>query len=633
MNQTMSNDSLVLRSRDRPVGRYVTRPELPPRLSPRPYLHPVTTLAGTAVTELSPADHAHHLGVGVAVPDVEGHNFWGGRTYVRDQGPTELDNHGAQRHAELPTARPRRLRGGAALGGRGRRAAARAAYGRRRPNSPTPPGRWTSRSRSPTRPPSALSIGSPATNGRPGAAYGGFFWRARKEAEAPRVFTAGTEGEEAVHGSRADWLALAGANWTLVFAGATETDPPRPVVRAHRRVPGRRLLPRPRRTAAGRGRGDGRTPGRHRRRRRPPRPGRGRGPGPQGGEPVMARLLRPRRRHLPQPRPRRRLVRPRPAPRRRRLLPHRLQLRPRPGPAAAALPRPGQLDARRPRPPTPRTRTGVQEAPARLRGVGTVPAPPRRPLLDLLGRPRPRHLPGQRPRDQRPLDPPAPRQGGQGAHRRLPAVGRGERRGVSRARLGQVPLRRQEPAHRPPDAARRHRTARRRQGDRRRRPHPRLVHARRAQAVPARRLVLDLRPRRRSGDRLAGRLPLARLLRPVRGAGRPRAGRHRRQRPPPGRLGAHRVRRGLVRALPGARARTGGSSTSSRCAGARTAGRCSGTRAPPSPYTGSPICRGSRCRRPPPTTTSPAAGSDGSGSGPPTRRTAGPPSTPATGCG
>lgn len=68
-----------------------------------------------------------------------------------------------------------------------------------------------------------LSIGSPATNGRPGAAYGGFFWRARKDAGAPQVFTADTEGEASVHGERADWLALAGAGWTLVFAGATDT--------------------------------------------------------------------------------------------------------------------------------------------------------------------------------------------------------------------------------------------------------------------------------------------------------------------------------------------------------------------------------------------------------------------------
>jgi hypothetical protein len=65
-------------------------------------------------------------------------------------------------------------------------------------------------------------IGSPATNGRPGAAYGGFFWRARKEATAPDVFTPGAEGEAAVHGRAADWLALAGSSWTLVFAGATD---------------------------------------------------------------------------------------------------------------------------------------------------------------------------------------------------------------------------------------------------------------------------------------------------------------------------------------------------------------------------------------------------------------------------
>ncbi|MFR0351752.1 DUF6807 family protein [Streptomyces sediminimaris] len=58
-----TTDSPVLRVAGRPVGRYVTRPELPPRLAPRPYLHPVTTLAGTAVTELSPADQRVRLRV------------------------------------------------------------------------------------------------------------------------------------------------------------------------------------------------------------------------------------------------------------------------------------------------------------------------------------------------------------------------------------------------------------------------------------------------------------------------------------------------------------------------------------------------------------------------------------------
>ncbi|MFI8234364.1 PmoA family protein [Streptomyces sp. NPDC085900] len=216
-----TNDSPVLRVSGRPVGRYVTRPELPARLSPRPYLHPVTTLAGTAVTELSPADHTHHLGVGVAVPDVEGHNFWGGRTYVRDQGPTELDNHGAQRHISFQLRDPdgfveelRWVASGAELLRERRTVAATeltaAAWALDFTFSLT---NVTS---------GLLSIGSPATNGRPGAAYGGFFWRARKERDAPHVFTSDREGEPAVHGSRADWLALAGSTWTLVLAGATE---------------------------------------------------------------------------------------------------------------------------------------------------------------------------------------------------------------------------------------------------------------------------------------------------------------------------------------------------------------------------------------------------------------------------
>ncbi|MDQ1039484.1 hypothetical protein QFZ75_005900 [Streptomyces sp. V3I8] len=217
----MSTESLVLRVAGRPVGRYTARPELAPALSPRPYLHPVTTLAGTAVTELSPADHLHHLGVGVAVPDVEGYNFWGGRTFVRDRGPTELDNHGAQRHFAFQLSDPdgfveelRWVADGTELLRERRTVAA----------TELTDAAWAldftfSLTNTTSGP---LSIGSPATNGRPGAAYGGFFWRARKEAEPPAVFTAGGEGEDAVHGSRAGWVALAGAGWTLVFAGATD---------------------------------------------------------------------------------------------------------------------------------------------------------------------------------------------------------------------------------------------------------------------------------------------------------------------------------------------------------------------------------------------------------------------------
>ncbi|MFJ9177684.1 PmoA family protein [Streptomyces sp. NPDC102360] len=235
---------LTLSCAGRPVARYEIRPyagEDARRLSPRPFLHPVTTLAGTPVTESAPADHPHHLGVGVAVPDVAGRNFWGGRTYVEGRGPTELDNHGEQRHREfklcdpdgfvedldwiadgcVPLLRERRTVAATQL--------ADDAWALDFTFSLTNPSG------------DGLSIGSPATNGRPGAAYGGFFWRAPKESAPPAVFssngpssgrgpggcppgehsTGAAEGESAVHGRPADWLAMAGDGWTLVFAGAT----------------------------------------------------------------------------------------------------------------------------------------------------------------------------------------------------------------------------------------------------------------------------------------------------------------------------------------------------------------------------------------------------------------------------
>ncbi|MBT2450796.1 PmoA family protein [Streptomyces sp. ISL-43] len=215
------NAALVLRCAGRPVARYTAGADMARDHSPRPCLHPVTTLAGVRVTDLMPADHPHHLGVGVAVPDVAGHNFWGGRTFVRDRGPTELDNHGVQRHDGFTLRAPDGFvenlswtAGGRVLL-RERRTVATAVLS---------DSAWaldfafslTEVSGQ------ALSIGSPATNGRPGAAYGGFFWRAPKEAAAPVVFSADADGEEAVHGSRAGWVALAGPGWTLVFAGASE---------------------------------------------------------------------------------------------------------------------------------------------------------------------------------------------------------------------------------------------------------------------------------------------------------------------------------------------------------------------------------------------------------------------------
>lgn len=187
----------------------------------RPRLHPVTTLAGRTVTQERPADHRHHLGVSIAVPDVSGRNFWGGRTYVRGQGPTELDNHGVQRCLGLERHGPGGFTQSLAWEADGVELLRERRTVEAVELSSTA---WALDLSFALTNHSAddLSLGSPATNGRPGAGYGGFFWRAPKEAAPPDVFTADREGEEAVHGRAADWLALAGDGWTLVFAGASE---------------------------------------------------------------------------------------------------------------------------------------------------------------------------------------------------------------------------------------------------------------------------------------------------------------------------------------------------------------------------------------------------------------------------
>ncbi|MEU8892319.1 PmoA family protein [Streptomyces sp. NPDC048442] len=238
------NSSLILRSSGHALARYLHRPSVAAGLSPRPYLHPVCTLAGVRVTEELPEDHPHHLGVGVAVPDVDGISFWGGSTYVAGQGPRYLDNHGVQEHRgwlqREPDAFTEDLSWCTGSGPeapellRERRSVAvieldaqawALDFSFALTNTHT-----TGRT---------VSFGSPATNGRPGAGYGGFFWRAPKEAKPPEAFTAAGRGEESAHGARADWVAITGGDgtggggldsgsgsgsgrWTLAFAGATE---------------------------------------------------------------------------------------------------------------------------------------------------------------------------------------------------------------------------------------------------------------------------------------------------------------------------------------------------------------------------------------------------------------------------
>ncbi|WP_431882374.1 PmoA family protein [Micromonospora gifhornensis] len=232
-----------------PVARYVLAPDLDATHGPRPYLHPVRTLAGTRVTDALPADHVWHLGASLAVQDVNGTNLWGGRTYVRDLGYTWRADHGRIVHAGWNHRSTDRLDHllhwcdptGAVLLTERRTLAAAAvpeqadAAGRDRDGAPRPAaargGAWRLDVDSVLTAPADRDVvlGSPATNGRPGGAgYGGFFWRA-VAGEPPEVFTATRAGEETVNGCADPWLAMTGRSpeggaYTLVFSGLGPGD-------------------------------------------------------------------------------------------------------------------------------------------------------------------------------------------------------------------------------------------------------------------------------------------------------------------------------------------------------------------------------------------------------------------------
>jgi hypothetical protein len=213
----------------RTVAEYVWRPHVPNTLSPRPFLHPVRTLAGTMVTEVMPSDHLHHLGVSVAVPDAGGANFWGGRTYVQGQGSIPLPNHGVQRHHRWEATTDAVLAhelhwigpDGTALLRERRRVAAR----------PVDDRAWALDFRYGLQNLTAepLVFSSPGVKGRNGAGYGGFFWRARHGPDGVKILGPGVTGEPNLHGSRHPWLAVSAGGpepWTLVFIDiAAQRDP------------------------------------------------------------------------------------------------------------------------------------------------------------------------------------------------------------------------------------------------------------------------------------------------------------------------------------------------------------------------------------------------------------------------
>jgi len=204
--------ALDIRYADRPLVRYVYRPDDVQLESPRPYWHPVYTLDGDPVSLFRPHDHVWHKGIAWSLPHVGSENFWGGVTYTRDRGYVQLPNNGATVHRDFT-----------------RLAVDRGVGVAHTLDWLTEKGElWFTEDRSftvslatgawvlmfDTRMTNVsgqeIAIGSPTTHGRDNAGYGGLFWRGPRSFTGGTVIAPGVTGGDELMGIRADWMGFTG---------------------------------------------------------------------------------------------------------------------------------------------------------------------------------------------------------------------------------------------------------------------------------------------------------------------------------------------------------------------------------------------------------------------------------------
>ncbi|HEY1699827.1 MAG TPA: PmoA family protein [Trebonia sp.] len=195
--------------------RYVYLPGDPQLESPRPYFHPVRTLSGDLVSLYRPHDHVWHKGIAFSLPNVGTENFWGGVTF-RAGKYIQVPNDGSMVHETFETAAVADdvIRVGQRLSWVTETSGNTLVTERRRFAVDAWPdaGAWLLAFETSLANVSGddIVIGSPTTEGRPNAGYGGLFWR------GPRSFTGGTvlspdgPGGDEMMGRRGPWLGLAG---------------------------------------------------------------------------------------------------------------------------------------------------------------------------------------------------------------------------------------------------------------------------------------------------------------------------------------------------------------------------------------------------------------------------------------
>ncbi|PWG07393.1 oxidoreductase [Streptomyces sp. V2] len=203
--------------------------------APKPYIHPLRTLAGDVVTDYRPNDHRWHKGLSLTASHLSGANLWGGNSYVHGEGYLAIPERvGSMRHvafdevtvddsgrvviAERLTWHPY---DGELWAEETRRVEVHDVDLDSRSWALT----WTSAITNRRTEP--LLFGSPTTAGRDMAGYTGLFWRGPRAFRDGRIIGPDGEGPELM-GTQGEWLALSGEHdgadgfATVVFAHAPE---------------------------------------------------------------------------------------------------------------------------------------------------------------------------------------------------------------------------------------------------------------------------------------------------------------------------------------------------------------------------------------------------------------------------
>ncbi|MEU7977156.1 PmoA family protein [Micromonospora sp. NPDC049081] len=219
--------------RDQELVSYVYGAETDPWECPAPFFHPVRTTAGNLVSAHRPHDHRWHKGVAMTISHLSGENFWGGYSYVRDEGYQRLDNVGSLRHQafsrfDVGVDRLDLTEQVHWYNARGRPWIEEhrdiAVHG-----VDEVAGIWelTIASALTNVSGDALEIGSPTVLGREAAGYSGLFWRGPRDLTGGTILAAGGLEGPSVMGQRAAWLAYTGPH-DVVDAASTLVVVPDP---------------------------------------------------------------------------------------------------------------------------------------------------------------------------------------------------------------------------------------------------------------------------------------------------------------------------------------------------------------------------------------------------------------------